>query len=94
MKHSSAVKTALCMTRESDTRMNAYTPMQRAELERKARATMATAGKATLYRVYVAQVNQTYVDVRAVDVDDAHEKAYRKWRRDYAHATILSVETL
>lgn len=47
--------------------------------------------KPKLFRVYIAQVNQTYVDVRAMDQEQAGEKAYRKWRRNDAHASILGV---
>jgi hypothetical protein len=45
-----------------------------------------------LYRVWVEQVNQTYVDVRAADEEDAREKGYRKWRRECAGARVLGVE--
>lgn len=45
----------------------------------------------TKYRVYIAQVNQTYVDVVATSPEQAAERAYDKWRRHYAHSAILSV---
>ncbi len=48
--------------------------------------------KTQLFRVYIGQVNQIYVDVRATDADAAAEKGYRKWRRDDAHSRVLSVE--
>ncbi len=44
------------------------------------------------FRVFIAQVNQTYVDVKASDEETATEKGYRKWRRQDAHARILGVE--
>lgn len=48
--------------------------------------------KVTRFRVYVSQVNQTYVDVTAATPEDAAEKGYRKWRRDEAHSHVLSIE--
>lgn len=48
--------------------------------------------KTEIFRVYIGQVNQTYVDVRARDEHCAEEKAYRKWRRNDAHARVLGVE--
>ena len=48
--------------------------------------------KLKVYRVWIEQVNQTYVDVRALDEDDASERGYRKWRRECAGARVLGVE--
>lgn len=44
------------------------------------------------FRVYVQQVNQTWVDVRAADEDEAAEKGYRKWRRTEGHSSVSSVD--
>lgn len=46
------------------------------------------------WRVWIAQVNQTYVDVDANDRDEAEIKASRKWRREHASATILDTVRL
>jgi hypothetical protein len=46
------------------------------------------------YRVWLEQVNQTYVDVRALDEEDARDKGYRKWRREYAGTSISSVQLI
>ncbi len=46
----------------------------------------------TTFRVWVEQVNQTYVDVKAPSPSDAYEKAYRKWRRESAHARMSYIE--
>lgn len=46
------------------------------------------------YIVYIEQVNQTFVDVRAESKEEAREKALAIWRRDYACPRILSVEEL
>jgi hypothetical protein len=43
------------------------------------------------FRVWIAQVNQTYVDVKAADRDDAVEKAQRKWKREFVGARVLDV---
>lgn len=43
------------------------------------------------YRVYISQVNQTYVEVSAKNEEDAREKGYRKWRKEDAHSNIMSV---
>ena len=50
--------------------------------------------KLKVYRVWIEQVNQTYVDVRAADEDDAIEKGYRKWRRECAGADVLGVKLI
>ena len=47
-----------------------------------------------IYRVYIEQVNQTYVEVRARTPEKAMEKAYLKWRREDAHAQISSVKEI
>lgn len=44
------------------------------------------------FRVFVAQVNQDYVDVMARYVDEARTKGYNRWRKDRAHSYVLSVE--
>lgn len=46
------------------------------------------------YRVYVAQVNQTYVTVTASDKYEAREKGYAKWKREEAHSSVMSVEEI
>ena len=43
------------------------------------------------YRVWFNQINQTYVDVKAKDAEEAKEKAYLKWRREWAHAEVSYV---
>lgn len=53
---------------------------------------MKSKKKLETFRVFIAQVNQTYVDVQASDEESAREKGYRKWRRQEAHAGILAVE--
>lgn len=42
--------------------------------------------------VYINQVNQTYVEVEAIDREDAREKGYAKWREEHAHSSIMSIE--
>ena len=44
--------------------------------------------KNSKYRVYIGQVNQTYVEVSAKNKDEASEKGYRAWRKDWAHSEI------
>lgn len=44
------------------------------------------------YRVWIEQVNQTFVDVEATSAEDAKEKGYRKWRKEDAHARISDVQ--
>lgn len=46
------------------------------------------------FRVWIEQVNQTYVDVKACNKDEAHEKGYRKWRRDKAHSYVGDVKEI
>lgn len=46
------------------------------------------------FRVYIGQVNQTYIEVRAIDMEAARDKAYRKWRKDEAHSSITAIEAL
>jgi len=45
------------------------------------------------FRVYVEQINQTMIEVQARDADEAKEKGYAKWRRDYAHSRVCAVES-
>lgn len=44
------------------------------------------------YRVYVAQVNQTWVRVKANDAEEARDKGYSKWRNLEAFSHVISVE--
>lgn len=44
------------------------------------------------FRVYIEQVNQTFVEVEAKDATEASEKGYRKWRKDEAHSRVAGVE--
>lgn len=44
------------------------------------------------YIVYISQVNQTFVEVTAKNAEEAREKGEKKWRREYAHAEVMSVE--
>lgn len=44
------------------------------------------------YRVYVEQVNQTMIRVEARNEAEARELGYAKWRADFAHSRVLSVE--
>jgi len=46
------------------------------------------------FRVYVEQVNQTYVEVAARSPSEAREKGYSKWRREDAHSRVSYVEEL
>jgi len=48
--------------------------------------------KLETYRVWVSQVNATYLDVKASDEEDAKEKGYRKWKREYAGSHVSAVE--
>ena len=36
------------------------------------------------YRVWFEQVNQSVIDVVAADREEAKEKAYKVWRKEYA----------
>lgn len=44
------------------------------------------------FRVFVSQINQTCVEVQAKSADEAREKGYAKWRREYSHSQVCSVE--
>ncbi len=44
-----------------------------------------------VFRVWIAQVNQTFVDVKAETADEAREKGYDKWRRSEAHSHAIDV---
>ena len=46
------------------------------------------------FRVYVEQVNQTFVEVEAKTAAEAEEKGYRKWRKDEAHSRVRGVEKI
>lgn len=52
---------------------------------------MKSKRKKRQYRVYIEQVNQTFVIVNATDPEAAKDAGYRKWRREDAHSRILSV---
>ncbi len=43
------------------------------------------------YRVFIEQVNQTYVEVSAKNREEAREKGYRKWRKEDGHSRVMSV---
>lgn len=45
------------------------------------------------FRVYVSQVNQTMVRVLARDANEARQKGYAEWRREYAHSNVCAVES-
>jgi hypothetical protein len=47
--------------------------------------------KTSVYRVYIAQINQTYVDIRATDKRAAVEKAYGKWKREWGQPEAIEV---
>lgn len=61
---------------------------------RQTNAKSANVKKKQNYRVWIEQVNQTYVDVKATSSDEAREKGYRKWRREDAHSRISDVANL
>jgi len=44
------------------------------------------------FRVWIDQVNQTWVEVTAADEGEAAQKAYRKWRREDAHSQVSHIE--
>ena len=44
------------------------------------------------FTVWVEQVNMERFEVKATDPEDAVEKGYRKWRREYAHSRVTCVE--
>ncbi len=44
------------------------------------------------FRVYVSQVNEAMVEVKARTRDEARERGYAQWRRDYAHSYVCAVE--
>ena len=46
------------------------------------------------HRVWIEQVNATYVDVKATSADEADEKGYAKWRRDEAHSRVSHIERI
>lgn len=46
------------------------------------------------YRVYIEQVNATFIEVEAKDKGEARDKAYRKWRREYAHSEVTEVSKI
>ena len=48
--------------------------------------------KKSVYRVWVNQVNQIMVEVRAATEEEAAEKGYAKWRREQAHSQVSYVE--
>ena len=48
--------------------------------------------KLKTYRIYVGQVNQSCVHVKAANAEEAREKGYAKWRKEEAHSHISAVE--
>lgn len=44
------------------------------------------------YRVYVEQVNRTFVEVTARDEEEARAKGYAKWKREEARSYVTEVE--
>ena len=44
------------------------------------------------YLVYIAQVNQTVVEVIAENEEEASEKGYAQWRKEDAHSRVIAVE--
>jgi hypothetical protein len=46
------------------------------------------------FRVWIEQVNQSYVDVTASSRDVAIEKGYSKWRRYVAHSRVSYIEEI
>ena len=44
------------------------------------------------FKVFVSQVNRQVVEVSAKDEEEAREKGYRKWRKEYAHSHVQEVE--
>jgi DnaJ-class molecular chaperone len=45
------------------------------------------------YRVWISQINQTYIDVKAYNSNEAIRKAYRKWHME-VHPDILSIKKI
>ena len=46
------------------------------------------------YRVWTRQVNQTYYDVMASDIDQAREKAVREWRRENGYPEVSEIRLM
>ena len=44
------------------------------------------------FNVFMNQVNRQVITVKAKSEEEAKEKAYRKWRREFAHTSIDAVE--
>ena len=44
------------------------------------------------YDVFFNQVNRQVITIKAESEEEAREKASRKWRKDYAHSTIVAVQ--
>lgn len=61
---------------------------------KKARVSRPVNGLVRKFRVYVEQVNQTYVDVAAQSPSEARDKGYAKWRREDAHSRVSYIEEL
>jgi hypothetical protein len=55
---------------------------------------MTVKQKHKTFLVYFHQVNQTYVEVKAYTRDEAISRGYRKWRREVAHASLVTVEEI
>ena len=52
------------------------------------------AKKKKTFRVWIDQVNATFVDVKADSESDATEKGYEKWRNEEAHSCVTYVQEL
>jgi hypothetical protein len=50
--------------------------------------------KGRIYRAYIEQVNQAWVEVVADDLRSAVEKASRKWKREFASPSVIAVYTI
>lgn len=48
--------------------------------------------KNPVYRVFIGQVNQTWIEARASSAKLAAEKAYRKWRSNEGHSHVIGIE--
>ncbi len=49
-------------------------------------------GMEKTYIVYIGQVNQAAIEVKANSEEEAREKGYAKWRREWAHSSVMSIE--
>ena len=51
-----------------------------------------TKNSTKLYRVFVGQINQTYIEVRAKDKVSAATKGRNAWKKIHAYADIIGIE--